>query len=55
MKLLYILYDFCENIALYTTYDKQKLVDHIGEIAANKDIFNQNIHVIIINMDRVDE
>ncbi len=54
MKELYILYDFCENKVLYATYDIQKMYSHVGEIAVNKGMFNQNIFVINADMDKVD-
>lgn len=54
MKELYILYDICEDKVLYATYDIQKMYAHVGKIAVNKGMFNQNIFVINVDMDKVD-
>lgn len=55
MKELYILYDIGEDKVLYATYDIQKMYAHVGEIAVKRGLYNQNIFVINVDMDKVDE
>ena len=55
MKELYVLYNICEDKVLYATYDIQKMYSHVGEIAVNKGMYNQDIFVIKIDMDKIDE
>ena len=54
MNTVYILYYWGDATILYSTYDREKMYAHVGELAERRE-YSEDMHIIKINLDEAEK